>query len=495
MKMVKVVSLILILAVFWGASLPSLVLAQENPPGGEIPPASADSPDATNKLYVPIVSKNPASATTLQSLFGYETWYLKESNGVDKMEAAGADWVRRNALLWENVEPSRGARNWSAVADIENEFRYASSLGQEIVLVIRATPAWARMSAYQNKNCSPVRQDALPDFAAFLHDVVARYSVAPFNIKYYEVWNEPDVDPSIITSNDQNFGCWGDKNDLDYYGGRYYGEMLKVVYPQMKSANQAAQVLIGGLVMDCNPNNEPSGKDCTPSKYFEGILVSGAGGSFDGVAFHGYDYYSSYGRFSNSNWQSSWDTNGSVIRKKVEYLRSVMSARNVSGKYIINTEVALICGTDGSESYCQTNDFRNTKAYYVTQAYAGAYLDGLKAAIWYHIFGWRASQLMNTSLEVEPAYNAYDFAATRFGQANGAWEVNVGDAKVKAIDFSLPNKTVRLMWALDLSSHTIQVPGSASGIWVWNTSTGMYQPASITSTINVTVAPVYIEYQ
>lgn len=492
MKLVKVVSLMLVVTVLWGASLPATAWAQPNPPGGEVPTAQPASPAEEQKVYFPLVSNNPG-VTQVQGLFGYETWYLSESNGVEKMANAGADWVRKNALLWEEVEPSRGARNWSAVASLENEFKYATSKNQEIILIIRATPYWARMSAYQNQNCSPVRQDALPDFAAFLRDVVARYSVEPYKIKYYEIWNEPDVDPSVITSNEANFGCWGNVND-PYYGGRYFGEMLKTVYPQMKNANPAAQVLVGGLLMDCDPNNPPSGKNCTASKFFEGILVSGAGNSFDGVAYHAYDYYAGYGKSSNSNWNSFWNTTGPVLRAKAQFLRNVMSAYGVSGKYLVNTEVALICGTTGSEDYCQTNEFKDTKAFYVSQAYASSYLEDLRAASWYHLFGWRASQLMNTALEGEQAFNAYAFAAGRFGNATNAWEVYVGDNYVKAIDFSVGNKLVRVMWTLDGNSHTISVPTSTTAIWVWDSATGNYKSVTVTSTVNVGFAPVYLEH-
>ena len=36
-----------------------------------------------------------------------------------------------------------------------------------------------------------------------------------------------------------------------YYGGGYYAEMLKIVYPQIKAADPEAQILIGGLLLFC----------------------------------------------------------------------------------------------------------------------------------------------------------------------------------------------------------------------------------------------------
>ena len=51
------------------------------------------------------------------------------------------------------------------------------------------------------------------------------------------------MDPKLVDP-DSVFGCWGD-NDDDYYGGGYYADMLKMVYPAVKSADPQAQVLIG----------------------------------------------------------------------------------------------------------------------------------------------------------------------------------------------------------------------------------------------------------
>ena len=47
----------------------------------------------------------------------------------------------------------------------------------------------------------------------------------------------------------RGYGCWGVRTD-PYYGGRAYGDMLKVVYPAIKASNPAVQVLHGSLLLD-----------------------------------------------------------------------------------------------------------------------------------------------------------------------------------------------------------------------------------------------------
>ena len=104
------------------------------------------------------------------------------------------------------------------------------------------------------------------------------------------------------------FGCWGDLDD-PYYGGRYYSEMLKVAYPTIITADPNAQVMVGGLLLECDPVNPPevtsgSGelKDCTSDKFLEGILENDGGEYFDGVSVHAYDFYfAELGKFANSN--------------------------------------------------------------------------------------------------------------------------------------------------------------------------------------------------
>ena len=40
--------------------------------------------------------------------------------GLDGL-TAGAYWARRDSLLWSEVEPSRGLRNWASLSGLEQE--------------------------------------------------------------------------------------------------------------------------------------------------------------------------------------------------------------------------------------------------------------------------------------------------------------------------------------------------------------------------------------
>jgi hypothetical protein len=63
--------------------------------------------------------------------------------------------------------------------------------------------------------------------------MVAHFSASPYNLIYWEMGNEPDV---AVIDGEWVYGCWGETGD-EYFGGGYYGDMLKQVYPIMKTTH------------------------------------------------------------------------------------------------------------------------------------------------------------------------------------------------------------------------------------------------------------------
>ena len=60
---------------------------------------------------------------------------INPENGLEPVIKSGAFWVRRNALLWSDVEPQQGQRNWGALAGLENEMKNASHEGLNLILI------------------------------------------------------------------------------------------------------------------------------------------------------------------------------------------------------------------------------------------------------------------------------------------------------------------------------------------------------------------------
>jgi len=80
----------------------------------------------------------------------------------------------------------------------------------------------------------------------------------------------------------------------------------------------------------------------------------------------------------------------------------------------MNTETGLLCGRDGSEPECQSEEFQLSKASYAIQANANALKEGLKANVWYSLTGWRVTGLVDKEMIPYPVYDAYAFHIERF---------------------------------------------------------------------------------
>ncbi|MFZ6029770.1 MAG: choice-of-anchor Q domain-containing protein [Chloroflexota bacterium] len=437
------------------------------------------------KVFLPTTMRNHMPA----SIFGIEFKNIAPSGGLAQISAARPTWVRKNGVTWSSVSPNNATeRQWSSLAALETELRNAASNHMEAILVVRSTPTWAQKRP--GFFCGPIKSDALDEFAAFLGDLVSRYSVAPYNVKYWEIWNEPDVDPALVPGN-APYGCWGDSND-PYYGGEGYAEMLKVAYPAIKDADPNAQVLVGGLLLDCDPHNPPAGKSCTSSKFLEGVLKANGGPYFDGISFHAYDYYGgTLGQYSNANWYSAWNTIGTSTAAKTDYIRALLEQYAVSGKFLMNTETSILC-----DNCVNDTSYEQTKAYYLAQSYAVALSKGLMANIWYSATGWRTSGLLDESLTPVPAYHAYAFARREVGNAafvspvfNHQLDADAA-ADVVAYAFTQGNKQIWLIWSLDGGAYTLALPSAPSAAY------DVFGNALAVSgdTFAVGIAPVYLEW-
>jgi len=446
------------------------------------------------KAYLPLIYGGYLSQQP--TIFGVDLGEIKPQNGLYEMRHGGSYWLRHDGVTWKSVEPSKGVRNWDAVETLEQELKVASINELEVILIVSGTPSWAQ--ALPGVSCGPIKPSEMETFGSFMYDFVSRYSLTPYNVKYWEIWNEPDIPYSLvpILDPDSHFGCWGDINDR-YYGGGAYAEMLKAIYGKIKQADPQAQVLVGGQLLDCDPNNPPANKDCSSSRFFEGILKNGGGNAFDGVSFHAYDYYlGSLGRFANSNWNSNSQTTGPVVSAKADYLNGLLSKYGVSGKFLMNTETALICGGMDDRSGlppCDaypTSQFEQTKAYYTAQVYAATQAKGVKAGIWYNSLGWRNSGLLYNDLNTRPAYDAYSVARNALKDAVFVRTISQYQS-VRGYEFNSFGTVLWVVWSADGSSHSINLSQKP---WRIYDSMGNNIPVDNSMQLQVDINPKYVEF-
>jgi hypothetical protein len=383
---------------------------------------------------------------------------IDRSEDLAKAADSGAYWVRFNAFDWDKIEPiQNGSYDWNTVD--ESGLKNLSGQGLQVIATIRFTPEWAQK--IPGKYCGPIREDALDEYAQFLTALVERYGAPPYNIRYWELGNEPDVDPRLVESRSV-FGCWGNET-LAYYGGGYYAKMLKSAYPAIKMADSRAQVLIGGLLLDCDPTHPPAGSDCKPANYLEGILRNGGGDFFDILSFHGYALYD--GTLQADRTLQSWESRGGVVLGKVDFLREVMDSYGVD-KPLMHTEGALLCHPNNP--ICDPPDptFFQAQADYVVWLFVRNWAGGLKGTIWYQFEGpgWRHGGLLDDNQQPKPAYKALKFLSQQLGGARYE-QMLTRYPMLLGYEFSAPEKRTWVLWAPDEQPHEIVLPADALSVY------------------------------
>ncbi len=465
-----------------------------------------------------------ANATLASSVFGVEMTPVSIAGGLSKMNSSYTRWVRGPEIIWKDVQPTdRNTYDWtkisSAVTEIKNAYNVNPGSTQ-VIVVVRGTPAWAQNNSPYS--CGPVKQSEFSAFASFMFNLITvlespTYSVNMAYVKHWEIWNEPDIAPVGPSDPDQPWGgCWGDPTD-PYYGGRYYGEFLKAIYGTIKTKDPNAQLMIGGLNLDCDPRvDPPAGKTCTPSKFLEGILVAGAGNSFDGVAFHAFDYAlkdtsNNYllGQYNNPNWPgAAWNESGPALVQKARFIRQVLAQYGVTGKFLMNTENSLLDDPYATINRPYPTTLEASKSYYVAQAYAAAYAEGLRANIWFDVAGsWQRNNGLvkmdgQTSLD---AYDAYLFPAGNSGDSYLVQEFRylnpLSFPGITGYEFGIIPTTnpgasaypyhIWLLWSKDGGIHSLTLPAESPA--VFNVK-GQQIFANITA-ISITPQPYYIIMQ
>lgn len=370
---------------------------------------------------------------------------------------ANTEWIRYGSVEWALVEPKPGARNWAAMKQFESDMQALSARGLTPTVIVLNSPGWAQKVA--GYGCGPIKPEALDSFAAFMRDLVSRYSGPPYNVKYWEIGNEPDAAYSLVNT-DSGFGCWGDTTD-PYYGGGYYAEMLKRVYPAMKQANSSAQLIVGGLLLDCDPTNAPAGKDCNASKFFEGILRNGGGNAFDIVGFHAYSYWTR----DQVDWDQanpSWNKRGGAFFGKLHFLQDVQDQYNVHKPFLMN-EGGLLCYP--SANGCPAETFQGAQANYAIRLYTRTWANGLLGSVWYGLKGpgWRDGGLLDKAQQPRPAYHAINFLMNRLKGSSYAGQLSSGEREGYA--FRKGATSYQIYWSNTSASGTIPLPEGTRAVY------------------------------
>jgi len=441
--------------------------------------------EGTNVIYLPVVMRDFPTPPTV---FGAEAITFTDPDLIDLAVQAKVSWLRIPAFNWSEIEPNAPINgvhtyNWNQVP--ESSLKNIASNHMYAIATVKMTPSWAQK--YPGVYCGPMAQDHLDDFALFLRAAVERYSKPPYSVHHWELGNEPDVDHNLLLDKLSVFGCWGDNND-DYYGGGYYAEMLKVAYPAIKSVDPQAQVLIGGLLLDCDPGDS----DCAnpkPARFLEGILKNGGGAFFDMVSFHGYPSFNK--DIIHDEDYISWNQRGGVVLGKAAFLKEVMGNYGIQ-KPLFHTEGALLCPDWNEENCIPEPDgvYQDAKADYVVWLYVRALANDFEGSIWYTLDGggWRSGGLIGDTSDPNSAYFAFQFITEELAEALYLGQPLGTGGDLRAYSFKVPGKTVWVVWSIDDVAHDVTLPVGYTHVY-----DKLGNPVVVSGGTLAVKSPVYIE--
>lgn len=477
------------------ASLPEPLPAGADAPGARPGALAAQAPEPPLLFYLPLALNNHPN----WSPFGAEAnAFLTSGPLLERATALKVGWVRlTDRAQWSVLQPvENGPIRWELLGSFESELRAINAAGIIPIVPVDAYPLWAVISEPFPTMCGALRADKFDEFAQFMRALVARYKTPEFNVHDWELGNEPDVDPTLVAP-DSTFGCWGDIDD-PFYGGRHYGEMLKVVGPAIKAEDPSARVWFGGLLLD-NPNTSEPGRG-RPELFLQGALEAGAAPYFDVLAYHAYRPYLNLRADYDNVVPGAWDAWGGYVVGKARYLRQMMSQYGVNKPLFLN-EFGLMCiGPEEpfeGKDYCGPPDaqFYQMQADHLVRSFVRGLAENLMGFIWFTLDGpgWRNVGLLDGNGNPKPVYVAYQQLIAQLRNAHYIAPVNYGSG-IEAYEFRKSTPIyVHVVWTRDDVSLQLTVPQSRF-VQAYNWDGTLANRASVGASVQLQVGfdPIYI---
>lgn len=271
----------------------------------------------------------------------------KVERSLSMISKSGFDWIRQE-FPWEDIEITAKGDFWdhrwdkSAWDKYDRIVELAEGQGLEIIARLDNPPAWSRAVGNAD-GWTLAPPDNIEDYGDFVHAVVSRYRG---RIRYYQIWNEPNIYPE-----------WGDQP----VNPEAYVELLKIAYRRAKEADPDCVVIAAGLAQ----TTEMGPRNLSDLVFLERMYAAGARGHFDimGAMVYGL-------------WTGPLDQRTSPDRTnfaRVQLLREIMVAHGDAGIPIWATEVgwnALPADFEGTAVYGRVTEEK--QAEYAVQAYERA---------------------------------------------------------------------------------------------------------------------------
>jgi hypothetical protein len=328
---------------------------------------------------------------------------------MDALIASGATGTRVE-IKWKQIQPSAPVPGQPVEYDWrwnDNKLGLIGEAGIQMLATIEFANEWAVEPGLPS--CGPINPEYMDDLVDFIKALVTRYKEPPYNIKFWELDNEPDS--TVAWGESIGQGCWG------LYADRYV-ELLSHAYPAIKEVDPQATVVMGGLAYDFfieyGGNFERSFPDA--------VMSAGGYHYFEIQNLHYFtDFRHEWERWnlrtptcgSYSEFQGlPYEAGGIDVLAKITHYMNRMSTCHGVDKPLWLTEIAASSGREGNHDL-------DWQARYVPQVYARSLSLGVENITWYGLTTPNQADeqgLLFEDFRPKPAFFAYQ---TMTGQLMG----------------------------------------------------------------------------
>ncbi len=370
--------------------------------------------------------------------YGVDPIGRSSAEAVTAMQAAGIQMARL-AVNWSEIEPQATdppTYHWGAY---DQAIARVAAGGIRPLLALGACPTWACSEAN-----GPLNKTDAARFGRFVNALALRYTDAPYNVQFWEFFNEPD---STYDPNHQNgFGLHGDS----------YAALLKATVPGLRAINPQARVLIGGLGADFYMDEQPPGP--FNRNFLRDVAAAGGGPYFDYLNIH---YYPQNPHFTR-------------LADKAAALAAQARAVGLS-QPVVCTETGLTTGSDPAwQAPGWPPNSEAVQSRYLARTFAEALGGGVQSVTWFTLQDFTDPNpgiqiFVDTGLtrkdwSLKPAVGAYHTFVQQVGERPALRALDaaaLGTAGATGYAFGSAADQVWVVWSTSDAVQTVDPPGSA----------------------------------
>jgi hypothetical protein len=461
-------------------------------------PATAAASGVANEAVVEAAGPG-LDATSNAPLFGIVVQgELMDPALRQRVLDAGAKWTRAE-VKWNEVEPTQGTRDWSALDTYLGEIQQAGLIP---IVFVAQNPSWAATTT-----CGPLTSTAT--FASLIGAAAERYDgdtdydgdgiygdgPVLTKVDYWEPYQEPD---NKYAEYSDFKGCWGQSVVS-------YTQLLSVAWSAVHTANPDAQLGIGGLADESVPTcTFPSctGQPIFNTGFMDQVLAYIAGHNtgryFDFVDFHSYPAFAYI-------WDPTYPYNNGLYAK-AQTFRSKLDNAGMTDRYIVSTEAGRPSSSTKNYWNEPGYDGNEWQARAVVTLFAQGMRAGLRSMDWYSLLDYDSALYgLISDTGPRPSYYAYQTLTQQLGNASFVTKLTTSPG-AEVYVFNVPGIGTRsVVWETNSYSPTVDVAVRFLGTTLYTRdkfgTQKVYhdgQPGDLDSltnsvTISVTRSPIYVE--